>query len=156
MTFRWAEPQAEVEYGRRWDERALDLSFNYSPKLDDDSGRGHITTHAAGEPERTDVLDTRADKRKVEASANWRQPLAGGRLTLTAARRGEAGSTRTRIGSGEDAERVSAREDFREAELGARFVRARSGHEHVCLHEVRAETGPGRASTAGLSANRKG
>ncbi len=123
----WAEPQAEVEYGRRWDERALDLSFNYSPKLDDDSGRGHITTHAAGEPERTDVLDTRADKRKVEASANWRQPLAGGRLTLTAARRGEAGSTRTRIGSGEDAERVSAREDFREAELGARFVRQFAG-----------------------------
>lgn len=124
----WAAPQAELEYGRRWEDRALDLSFKYAPELDDDSGRGRITTRAEGEPDEVQELDTRTTQRKREASGSWRQPLAGGRLSLTAAARGEASRTDTRIGVDTQAERQHADEDFRETELGARFVRQFGGH----------------------------
>lgn len=124
----WAEPQAQLEYGRRWQDRALDLSFKYEPELDDDSGRGGIVTRSVDDPagERVD-WDTRTVQRNSEAGASWRQPFAAGRLTLTAAVRGEDTRTRSRLDGGEDSERIDEDEDFRETELGARFVRQFGG-----------------------------
>lgn len=128
----WLALMGQLEYGRRWQDRALDLSLKFDPELDDDSGNGSIRTFAAdggllGESR----LRTRATKRQDEASASWRQPWAGGRLTLTAAARGE----RTRTGTSIDAvlgdagdQQVRETEDSREAEFGARFVRQLGGH----------------------------
>jgi len=131
----WTAPQAQLEYGRRWDDKALDLSAKLEPELDDDTGRGDITTRNLqdGDSERSD-WDTRTTKRKTEAGAAWRQPLADGRLTLTANLRGEDTRTRTTLTSPDDAddnERINEDEDYRESELAARYVRQFSGRTTV-------------------------
>ena len=123
----WLAPQGQWEYGRRWDGHALDLALKLDPELDDDSGRGHIDTFSpGGARQQRERLDTRTIKNKGEASASWRQPLAGGQLSLTAAGRGERARTDTRIDAlAPDAgsERVHETEDTNEAETGARYVR---------------------------------
>lgn len=131
----WAAPQAQWEYGRRWDERALDLAIKLQPELDDDSGRGTIRTRDPdGALLQDQQLDNRTTNNQGEASASWRQPLAQGRLTLTAALRGEDVRSDTRITeSDESTEVVDEREDLREAEFGARFVRQLGTHSTLEL-----------------------
>ena len=123
----WMAPKGQWEYGRRWDGHTLDLALKLDPELDDDSGRGHIDTFSPdGTRQQRERLDTRTIKNKAEASANWRQPLAGGQLTLTGAARGERARTDTRIDAlapAEGSERVHENEDTNEAEAGARYVR---------------------------------
>lgn len=128
----WLAPQAQVEYGRRWDDKALDLTMKLEPELDDDTGHGDITTrnHDDGESERSD-WDTRTTKRQTEAGVSWRQPLAAGRLTLTANLRGEDTRTRTTLTGADDNERIQEDEDYRESELAARYVRQIGGHTTV-------------------------
>src|SRR5690606_25055538 len=90
----WAAPSLRIEHGRRWGERALDVSLRSLPELDDDSGHGRIATDSSSnsnsdagtERARWDVRKT---QRKQDAEANWRQSLAGGRLSLNLAARGE-------------------------------------------------------------------
>lgn len=131
----WTAVQGQWEYGRRWDERALDLAVNLQPELDDDSGRGTIRSFDPdGVLLQQQQLDTRTIVDQGEASASWRQLLAQGRLTLTAALRGEDARTDTRItGSDDSAEVVQEREDLREAEVGARFVRPLGTHSTLEL-----------------------
>lgn len=123
----WLAPQGQVEYGRRWDGRALDLAVKIEPSIDDDSGKGTIRTYSpGGDLLESAALDTRTLQRNGEASASWRQPLAGGNFTLTAGARSERERTDTQISAllpGSDDERVAEHQDFNEAELGARFVR---------------------------------
>jgi outer membrane receptor protein involved in Fe transport len=123
----WRAPQGQWEYGRRWDGHTLDLAVKLDPELDDDTGRGHIDTFAPdGTRQQRERLDTRTTKNKGEASANWRQPLAGGQLSLNLAARGERARTDTRIDAlapDEGSERVHEDEDTDEAEAGARYVR---------------------------------
>ncbi len=133
----WIAAQGQVEYGRRWDEHALDLALKFEPELDDDSGRGTIRNFApdgASLEERR--WDTRTIKDNGEASVNWRQPLAGGRLTLTGALRNERSHTDTDIRaittSGDD-ETVAEDEDLRVAEIGARYVRQLGAHSTLEL-----------------------
>ena len=133
----WKAPLAQIEYGRRWEGRALDLALKYEPELDDDSGHGTIRSFS---PDavllESATLDTRAIKRNGEANASWRQPMAGGRLTLTAAARGEQARTDTQITAlmtGTDDEKVSEDEDSNEVEIGARFVRPLGSHSTLEL-----------------------
>lgn len=123
----WRSPLGQLEYGRRWDGHALDLALKFEPELDDDSGRGTIRTTAPdGSPIEQSRLDTRTIKKKSEASGSWRQPLADGRLTLTAATRGERARTDTDIAAlaaDGSHEVVREDEDTTEAEAGARYVR---------------------------------
>lgn len=131
----WTAVQGQWEYGRRWDERALDLAVNLQPELDDDSGRGTIRSF---DPDGTLLQEQQLDNRTTvdqgEASASWRQPLAQGRLTLTAALRGEDARSDTLITTpGEGHEVVNEREDLREAEVGARFVRTLGTHSTLEL-----------------------
>ena len=123
----WVAPLAQLEYGRRWDSRALDLALKYEPELDDDSGRGTVRDFDPhGALLESSALDIRSIKRNSEASASWRQPLAGGRFTLTAAARGERARTDTQVTAlmpDSDNETVAEDEDLAEAEIGARFVR---------------------------------
>lgn len=133
----WLAPLGQVEYGRRWDGRALDLALKYEPYLDDDSGQGSIRTFDPnGALLESAKLNTRTVKNSGEASASWRQPLAGGHLTLTAAARGERDRTDTQISAllpGSDDERVAEDEDSNEAEIGARFVRPFGTHSTLEL-----------------------
>ncbi|MEP6907665.1 MAG: TonB-dependent receptor [Pseudoxanthomonas sp.] len=128
----WTAPLAQLEYGRRWDSRALDLAVKFEPELDDDSGRGTIRSFdPQGTLLESAALDTRTVKRNGEASASWRQPLAGGRFTLTTAMRGERARTDTQITAllpGSDNEVVAEDEDLTQAEIGARFVRTLGTH----------------------------
>lgn len=120
----WLQPQAQLEYGRRWNDRALDLSFKREPELDDDSGEGSIVTRSGATPEAArEAWRTRTGKREDEANVGWRQPFGPGRLTLTAALRGETKTTRSVLGQAADEERIGEDEDFRESELGIRYVR---------------------------------
>lgn len=123
----WTAPLAQLEYGRRWNDRALDLSLKLEPELDDDSGRGSLSSFdPAGTRLESAALDTRTIKRNGEAGASWRQPLAGGRFTLTTAARSERARTGTRITASPpdgDDETVDEDENLFEAEIGARFVR---------------------------------
>lgn len=123
----WSAPRAQAEYGRRWEDQALDLALKLEPELDDDSGRGHIRTLSPdGRLLEESLLDTRTIKTEGEASASWRQKLGTGRLTLTAALRGEQTRVDTDIHSLDSAgesERVDQNEDFTQAEIGARYVR---------------------------------
>ncbi|WP_024867573.1 TonB-dependent receptor plug domain-containing protein [Pseudoxanthomonas suwonensis] len=118
----WLAPQGELEYGRRWDGQALDLSLKREPELDDDSGHGRIVEHdlASGQSRSSD-WDTRTIKRKDEAGASWRRPLGPGQLSLVAAARAETSDSDGRI-AGEDTEYNREREDYLETELGARYV----------------------------------
>ena len=123
----WAAPAAKVEYGRRWGERALELAAFYQPELDDDSGEGWIReTGPEGDLLEDARLNTFRAQESAEATASWRQPLAGGRLTANAAARADRSDERTRIdtqGPEPGREDVSEREDLIEGELGARYVR---------------------------------
>lgn len=119
----WHAAQAQVDYGRRWGERRLDLAFKSSPELDDDSGHGRIDGNDDEGPNGAD-WDVRKDKRKQDVEAGWRQPLAGGKLSLDAASRGEAIRSATTIDSDDgDDERIHEDEDYRETEFGARYLR---------------------------------
>ncbi|MET0814721.1 MAG: TonB-dependent receptor, partial [Pseudoxanthomonas sp.] len=128
----WASPQAQVEYGRRWDGHALDLALKLEPELDDDSGSGDIRTFSpAGDLLGRSLLRTRTINRQSEASASWRQPLAGGRLTVTAAARGERVRADTDIDAvfgDAESETVRESEDSKEVEFGARFVKPLGAH----------------------------
>jgi hypothetical protein len=128
----WLAPQGQWEYGRRWEEQALDLALKLDPELDDDSGTGTISVFAPdGSLLERSRLDTRTIKRNGEASAGWRRPLAGGRMTLTAALRGERAHTDTdieAITADADSEVVAEDEDSNEAEIGVRYVRQVGTH----------------------------
>lgn len=133
----WAAPMAQLEYGRRWDDRALDLALKFEPELDDDSGHGTIRSFdPEGRLAESATLDTRTIKRNSDASASWRQPLAGGHFTLTAAARGERALTDTQIAAvlpDSNDETVAEDEDLTEAEIGARFVRPLGTHSTLEL-----------------------
>jgi outer membrane receptor protein involved in Fe transport len=131
----WTAVQAQWEYGRRWGERALDLAVSLQPELDDDSGRGTIRSFGPdGVLQLQQLLDTRTTVDQGEASASWRQPLAQGRLTLTAALRSEDARSDTLITTPDEGrEIVKEREDLREAEVGARFVRQIGTHSTLEL-----------------------
>ena len=122
----WLSPSGRLQYGRRHDDRVLDLALKFDPELDDDSGRGTLSTRDADGTGGRSRLDTRTIKDKAEASASWRQPLAGGQLTLTGAARGENARTDTAITAitpDADSETVHEDEDSREAEVGVRYLR---------------------------------
>ena len=123
----WVAPQGQLEYGRRWDEYALDLALKLEPELDDDSGDGTIRAVAPdGRVVEDSLLDTRKIQDKGEASAAWRQPLAGGQLALNAAVRSEQARTDTDIAAiahATDTETIAENEDLLEAEIGSRYVR---------------------------------
>lgn len=118
----WQAAQARLDYGHRWGDRRLDLGFRSSPELDDDSGHGRIDSVDGGGRERS-AWDVRKDKRKQDLEAGWRQPLAGGKLSLDASARTETSDGITRIGPGNGNERIAEEEDFRETEVGARYLR---------------------------------
>lgn len=128
----WLAAQGQWEYGRRWEEQALDLAVKLDPELDDDSGSGTISVFAPdGSLLERSRLDTRTVKRKGEASAGWRRPLAGGRMTLNAAVRGERARTDTGIDAitdDADSETVAEDEDSSEAEIGLRYIRQIGDH----------------------------
>lgn len=128
----WLAPQAGLEYTRRRGETVLDLALKYQPEMDDDSGRGRIRTHSPeGAPTGEERLDTRTTKGNGEASASWRQPLAGGALSLSGALRGERERVDTqRWPEDGEGERVDERENTAEIELGARYER-RVGERNV-------------------------
>lgn len=127
----WTAPQGQLEYTHRRGERTLDLALKIEPELDDDSGHGTIRTIAPDGTLLDDSgLDTRTIKLKHDASAGWRQPFAGGQLTLNAALRGERSQVDTVVVPHAATmsaelidERVDEHEDFREAEAGLRFER---------------------------------
>ncbi|HWU77174.1 MAG TPA: TonB-dependent receptor [Rhodanobacter sp.] len=131
----WHSPLGQLEYARRRDGHALDLAMKFQPELDDDTGRGTIRTTAPdGSLTEQSRLDTRTTKNKGELSSSWRQPLAGGQLTLNAAVRNERDHTSTGItGLTMDNSQQVVREDAitDEAELGARFVRQFSGSTRI-------------------------
>lgn len=133
----WLAPRGEAEYGRRHGEHALDLALKFEPEFDDDSGRGDIRTFTPdGALLGQSRWDTRTTSRSGEASINWRQPLVGGRLALTGALRTERARTGTDIRAialdGED-EAVAEKENLREAEIGARYMRALGAHSTLEL-----------------------
>lgn len=136
----WNAAQAQLEYGRRWGERAFDLSLKSRPELDDDSGAGRIETeNESGTVQST--WDVRTVMRKLDAETNWRQPLAGGHLSLNLAARGESARSSERITGAEDhadgGERVEERESYRESELGARYVRPLGTHTTLTVLATR-------------------
>jgi hypothetical protein len=123
----WTAPAGRFEYGRHWQDRALDVALRYEPELDDDTGTGDIRTMPAdGSAAERESLDTRTTKGKGEATASWRQPLADGTLTLNAALRGERERDDTRtapLDAPAEEERVRKAEDTRETEFGVRYKR---------------------------------
>jgi hypothetical protein len=118
----WMAAQAALQYAWRRDDRRLELAFEQSPELDDDTGTGSILEQDAGAPEGTLLdWDTRTTKRDRLASVDWRQPFAAGQFALNAALRGEVARVDTAIGDPGRGERIGEDEDYRERELGARY-----------------------------------
>ncbi len=121
----WFEPQGQIEYGRRAEGRSLDLSLQYTPELDDDTGRGSITTRDPGSTQEEHAdWDTRTTKRESQAIGSWRQPLASGTLSLTTALRREEARTRSLQQGLDTFERNREDERFAELEASARYARA--------------------------------
>lgn len=118
----WTAPQAALQYAWRRDDKRLELAFEESPELDDDTGTGSILEQEAGAAEATrSDWDTRTTKRERLATLGWHQPFAAGTLALTAALRGEAARTATSIGDAHEGGRIAEDEDYREREFGARY-----------------------------------
>lgn len=120
----WLSPLGKFHYGRSYGKRTLDLSAQFQPELDDDSGHGDIDTIYPDGTHKHGRLDTREVKDHSQASVGWHQSLAGGRLSLTAAERGEHKRTDTHIraisGHG-DNEVVREIENSNETELDSRY-----------------------------------
>ena len=123
----WMALQGQLEYSHRRDERVLDLAIKHVPELDDDSGHGTIRTTTPDTALVTEnPLEARTIKQESEASGHWRQPLAGGQMSLSAAVGGEQVQADTDIGptaAGSGGETVNEREDHREVEVGTRYER---------------------------------
>lgn len=123
----WAGPLARFEYGRRRDERMLEFSLSAESTLDEDTGPGWIRVFT---PDGTAVDDLATRTRRVDdlyaANASWRQPLAGGSLSVNAALRGEReherGERAVRA-TGAVAETALDTERMAEVEVGGRYVR---------------------------------
>ncbi|WP_162245666.1 TonB-dependent receptor plug domain-containing protein [Brevundimonas sp. Root1279] len=123
----WTRPQVEAEYARAWDDRALELTFNYEPELDDETGPGVIETTEADGAVETDRLGLRTVETLAEAGATWRAPLAGGTFSAAGALRRTDVEAATRIEESDgDREEVDERETFDELELGLRYSRSLS------------------------------
>lgn len=124
----WTAPLGRFEYGRQWQDRALDVALRHEPKLDDDSGHGRIRTFPGnGAAPAAESLDTRAAEARTEATLGWRQPVADGTLTLDAALRGERQRDRTTTSPLHDpaaTDHVRKTEDTRESEIGVRYKRS--------------------------------
>ena len=123
----WAGPQAQFEYGRRSDDRMLELALSAASELDEDTGPGRI--HAVS-PDGVPVEDLTVDTRRIDdlygANASWRQPLAGGSLGVNAALRGERVSEREERmdrDTGMHLESAADTERMDELEIGGRYVR---------------------------------
>lgn len=123
----WTGIGGQAEYARRWGERSLELALTVEPELDDDTGEGVIRWSAPdGSDAESSAWDTRVVKDSQEASATWRQPLAGGNLTASAAARGEQARADTILNAltpDGESQVVAEREDFAEAEAALRWER---------------------------------
>lgn len=121
--------QGRVEYGGRFGERTLDLMLTAEREPDEDSGPGRIRVHAPdGALLETGATSVARTVDEIEASVAWGQPLAGGRLTLTAAAAVEESEEVERIRMAGEPEGVESSDgSWREVEVGGRFVRELSG-----------------------------
>ncbi|HET7267911.1 MAG TPA: TonB-dependent receptor [Oleiagrimonas sp.] len=122
----WISPKGRFQYGYSKDDRALDVALAFDPELDDDSGRGTVR-HLDPDGSVTSLgsLATRTIKNKETATVNWHQPLAGGKLTLNSALRGEQEDTTTDIlmHADDDTQHTTEQEDTLAFEAGARYAR---------------------------------
>ncbi len=116
-------PQGALEYGRRDGAHALELALTAARETDEDSGRGDQRVVDAGGATEWSATDALRTIDNAAFNASYRRPLAGGRLALTGALRGDNESSREIIAGAED-EIVREREEYREAEFGVRFTRA--------------------------------
>jgi hypothetical protein len=133
------EEIAVAEYAWRRDDRSLEAAFSLQPELDDDSGAGSIRRSAPpGDPTGRDNLNTVTLKDSLDSSLAWRAPWAGGRLTATAALRGETTRTDTTIAGGGSAEAVQDRETYEEGEIGGRYEWQTGANklEFVATHQL--------------------
>ena len=123
----WLRPVVALEFGQRRGQRALDFALSAEPELDDDSGDGSLRTQAAdGTPVEDASTATERTLDAVAASGAWRQPAGGGELKLDGALRSERDrqSIETDYRAPQPAtETVRENQDFRDAELGARYRR---------------------------------
>lgn len=120
----WTSPKGQFQYGYRNGKRALNVAAAFSPELDDDTGHGTVRRiRPDGSVAARGELDTRTIKNNEEISVNWHQPLAGGKLTLNTALRGEQEDARTHIVIDDDRERTTENEDTLAFEAGARYAR---------------------------------
>ena len=122
----WISPQGRFQYGYREGQRALDVALAFDPELDDDTGNGTVRQlRPDGSVAARGDLHTRTIKDKESATVDWHQPLAGGKLTLNSALRGEQEDTDTRIRmQGDDGRHdTTETEDTLALEAGARYAR---------------------------------
>lgn len=123
----WQALQGQLEYTGRREGGSLDLVATFGSDLDDDSGSGVLTARAPdGSAIDVRSLDVRAIKNKAELGADWRQALAGGKLTAKAVLRGERAQTDTLtadLAAPLDREVVAEDESFLESDVSARYER---------------------------------
>lgn len=124
----WSGARGQVEHSRKSGETSLDVILQFGADLDDDSGSGVIRTREPGSS-LTDIrhLSVRAIESAAEAGAEWRQPLAGGRIIAKGAVRGERAKANTLIfrdATPADREDVRETEELVEVDISARYERA--------------------------------
>jgi hypothetical protein len=132
----WLSPLGQFHLARHHDGRTLNLSAQFQPEVDDDSGQGHIDTLYPDGTREHGRLDTRRIKDDSQASVDWHQPLAGGRLDLTATARGKRDRADTRIDALSDEagnEATREIENTRGVELDSRYALAFGHHSKLTL-----------------------
>jgi len=138
----WAAVPVDAQYSVQRGDSLVDLALTIEPELDDDTGRGEIRTISNGGDEASEHWDTWTHKELKQGIAGWRQPVAGGDLSLTASllRDDESVGTLTRpVGElGAEAARTSEGVTSTESEVGARYEKSiRSGTNAEILASTR-------------------
>lgn len=122
----WSALLGQAEFASRSDAGSLDIVLRTAAELDADGGEGVIATREAGAPAHMRLRYVRAVERLTEGGVEWRQSLAGGRLTAKAALLSKEEQADTQISDADFdvRERVSENEENLSADLSARYERA--------------------------------
>ena len=135
-------PEARAEGSRRWGDRLLEGSAYAYRLTEDEAGEGSLRSVFAD-----GTVDDRADElteetRGLQLSAGYEQPLGGGRLRVNGALLAERldGEELTGASTLSDAERLTAREDTLQGEVGLRYDRRlgpRTELEALAIQQLR-------------------
>lgn len=122
----WLAPSAQFDHSRHGARGVFEIAYEHEPEVDDDSGRGRISSRSMdGDSDHAGVA-TQARNISRELTINWQPAIQAGEFGASFAARRERARVGTSIQplmSSDESEVVEEDEDTRELEIGLRYER---------------------------------